>query len=500
MQFLERLHELGVTIATGDREQHYSLQSLFRYHSLWLPLVHKHSNEDLIPPPDVAWLWHCHRLSPLNYTNFIRSTFGDGAAVEAKPSFAFQTPKITCDDSSTEATTRDFWNSTYPNEPFFVSEINKDESPLLPYEVLPNRIRGENAKLLSGFNLLASTKRQATFLWQISGERYRDDDFLAEGVENYIKFLKLKPKAGKLRTVLVPTYQIDLMWHTHILSSIGDYNKDCIALMGRTLHHDDSLTDRSDGGVLDVAYKATAHLWKEEYHSEYEVCGGMYRGEPPKDFFSRDWKSTSDVSTGANLHLVGLMGASSTPPPEKWIKPGESASDGQPAFIPVTVSPLIGWDRFPRKEDYVLGETKYGNGYYHLETQEAHQLLRTRVETHIRQFEYQIAMAQGCCPRQSKRLQALEDEMQVFIDARNFLSSRVAAAHPGVGRNIPSPFFWEVDGAMLYSPVLFYCAGGACGGILTCEIPPRAAGHGGGGCGGGGCGGGGCGGCGGCGG
>ncbi len=248
--------------------------------------MHRHANEDLIPPPDVAWLWHCHRLSPLNYVKFIKDTFGEETTLEAKPPFTFQIPDSPSHDNSTEAATRDVWNSMYSNEPFFLSE-SQEESPPPTLANSPGD-RDNNVNLLSGFDLLASTERQATFLWQISGERFRDDEFLAEGVENYIKFLKLKPKAGKSRTVLVPTYQIDLMWHTHILSSIGDYNKDCTAIMGRPLHHDDSLTDRSDGGVLDVAYKATARLWKEEYDSDYVGRGGMYRGEPPDIFFTID--------------------------------------------------------------------------------------------------------------------------------------------------------------------------------------------------------------------
>ncbi len=151
-----------------------------------------------------------------------------------------------------------------------------------------NDARSANIVLLSGFDLLASTEQPAFFLCQISGERFRDDDFLAEGVRSYTKFLKLKPKAGNSQTVLVPTYQIDLMWHTHILSSISEYIKDCIAIMGQTLHqHDDLLTHRSEGGILDVAFKATARLWKEEYNSKYVVCGSMYRGEPLHAFFLR---------------------------------------------------------------------------------------------------------------------------------------------------------------------------------------------------------------------
>ena len=104
--------------------------------------------------------------------------------------------------------------------------------------------------------------------------------------------------------------------------------------MGGTLHHDDSLTDRSDGGVLDVAYKSTKNLWQNEYGCDYVVCGGMYRGEPPTGFFSTNWKPWKEEwHAGGNLYLVGNMGASSTSPPMQWAKLTGVTSEGLPAFI-----------------------------------------------------------------------------------------------------------------------------------------------------------------------
>ncbi|KAI2495980.1 Glycine-rich domain-containing protein-like [Fragilaria crotonensis] len=510
-EFLERLHELGVTIATVGRKPYDSLRSLYRYQHLWLPLVHKHSNEDLVPPPDVAWLWHCHRLAPRSYVAYVKDTFGDRATLEAKPPFSFQIPDTFDDDSSTEATTRGIWKNMYSNEPFFLSD-SQEESPSPTLTGLLCDGRGKSVDLLSGFDLLASTERQACFLWQVSGERFCDDDFLTEGVKNYIKFLLLTPKARKLQSVLVPTYQIDLMWHTHILSSIGDYNKDCIAIMGQTFHHDDSLTDRSDGGVLDIAYKATAQLWREEYNSEYVVCGGMYRGEPPKAYFSKDWNSLQDVDgAGANLHSAGLVGASSTLPPAKWAKPWEYTSDGKPAFLAEAAALKNQLKSRPRKEGYVLGKTTYGTGYYHMETKQAHEILLKRAEKNVRVLESEIAMAMGCCPRSPEWLQEQEVRLNVMREARDVLARRVGASRPVgnvVGRSPNSSSRYEHDGVWLYPPFLFASAGGACGGTVACG--PSACGgsacaggdsgggggggFGGGGCGGGGCGGGGCGG------
>ena len=35
----------------------------------------RHPNEPLIPPADVAWLWHCHRLAPRLYKEYTQSEF-----------------------------------------------------------------------------------------------------------------------------------------------------------------------------------------------------------------------------------------------------------------------------------------------------------------------------------------------------------------------------------------------------------------------------------------
>ena len=92
--FLQTLHSLGVTLKTPSND------SLRRYRDLWLPLVHdnndNHNDNDnirnvlLIPPPDVAWLWHCHRLAPAHYAKYCREAF-HGTVLEAQPAFAFQT-------------------------------------------------------------------------------------------------------------------------------------------------------------------------------------------------------------------------------------------------------------------------------------------------------------------------------------------------------------------------------------------------------------------------
>ena len=173
--FLQTLHSCGVS------RQRQSTESLRRYCELWLPMVNEQPQKELIPPPDIAWLWHCHRLAPRDYERYVKEEFG--CLLDANPPFAVQTNSDDCSERLLSPT-HQLWNKTYPHESFFLEgndECHNDEM--------------QHARLLAGFDLLASTERQATFLWQVSGERFDDIEFLNEGVENYYKFLSLKPKA-----------------------------------------------------------------------------------------------------------------------------------------------------------------------------------------------------------------------------------------------------------------------------------------------------------------
>lgn len=281
ISFLEQIHESGLTSTTP-----LSTESLRRYQHLWLPLVANVSasasssaiaegkskeEEDvvmLIPPPDIAWLWHSHRLAPSHYVAYCNHNFQ--RVLEAHPPFAVALSGDAVSSSESHSVldqTQALWAEHYPLETYFLSESQKQETD------------GTAAAppLLLGFDLMGSAQRQSTFLWHVSGERFADEDFLVQGVDNYKKFLQLRPQAARLHMTLVPTYQIDLIWHTHMLYSTTMYNMDCIRIMNSTMSHDDSHSDRSEGGHLHQAYNATSDLWTREYGTDYAVCGAMHQ-------------------------------------------------------------------------------------------------------------------------------------------------------------------------------------------------------------------------------
>ena len=135
----------------------------------------------------------------------------------------------------------------------------------------------------------------------------------------------------------------------------------------RILEHDDSLTDRSDGGILDTNFQATKSLWFDVYSKEYKVPGGMYRGEPPKEFFTADWArddktvpqqtlSNTFIFPGVSLaHLIGEVGASSVGRDENsqltWI----SVDDPKSFLRPLPKSQIKYVNANPIKDMYVFG-------------------------------------------------------------------------------------------------------------------------------------------------
>jgi hypothetical protein len=106
-----------------------------------------------------------------------------------------------------------------------------------------------------------------------------DDSFLRAAEQRYKGFLHLFRMTNS-KFFLVPTYDIDLIWHAHQLDPIA-YTKDIMQILGRVLEHDDSDSDRTPGHKLEQGFSQTCKLWFETYGSVYERAGAMYRGEPP---------------------------------------------------------------------------------------------------------------------------------------------------------------------------------------------------------------------------
>lgn len=109
-----------------------------------------------------------------------------------------------------------------------------------------------------------------------------EDLFLEGAVARYKGFVYLikRNKERSIRSCCVPTYDIDLIWHSHQLQPVS-YCKDLVKILGKVLEHDDTDSDRTKGSKLDVGFSGTTKQWEETFGSRYWRAGTMFRGIVP---------------------------------------------------------------------------------------------------------------------------------------------------------------------------------------------------------------------------
>jgi hypothetical protein len=246
-----------------------------------------------------------------------------------------------------------------------------------------------------------------------------------------------------------------------MLASIENYNKDCLKLMGTILPHDDSLNDRSDGGILQTNFRATRELWQSTYGEDHFICGGMYRGEPPTEFWIR----------GLSLDVAATTRLAATAPcasalPTKWADVRGWASDGSPAFIPTTGQTKHEIKDEVRKEMYILGRYNDVTGFYHFETHEAQVIMVDRLTHLMHVAEKNLALAKGCCGNKAivaaskKKLDDITEMRDIWKEASKPIGAMTTRDFHSIKLN-------RADGSWVYPTALFALAGGACGGVAA---------------------------------
>lgn len=122
----------------------------------------------------------------------------------------------------------------------------------------------EKERMATAGKLADAVASQASFVGRILalGPRIITDEWIDRAISRYADFLQLA--RDHPREVLVPTLDIDLIWHAHMLSPL-DYRDDCHALLGRLLSHD----DQKEALELKDAFDATAERWHESHGTPY---------------------------------------------------------------------------------------------------------------------------------------------------------------------------------------------------------------------------------------
>jgi hypothetical protein len=124
----------------------------------------------------------------------------------------------------------------------------------------------------------------------VSGPRFSDDLFLTAAIERYDNFLRLMGSCGYRKHFYVPSYDVDLVWHTHMLSSPCAYHEETRLRAGEPVDHDDSVDERHEGSKLNTSWNNTKKLWWQTFGASDTAAAldageACYRGEPPRWWF-----------------------------------------------------------------------------------------------------------------------------------------------------------------------------------------------------------------------
>jgi hypothetical protein len=117
-------------------------------------------------------------------------------------------------------------------------------------------------------NLVSASLRQRSFAEKMANDWFLGLDSpsnLEKATARYRQFMFVDINMDA-ENGIVPTSDIDLIWHTHQLFPV-EYRRWCFENLNKYVNHDDTVAE-SD---LAVGLKQTVDIWQEKYGEKYEV-------------------------------------------------------------------------------------------------------------------------------------------------------------------------------------------------------------------------------------
>ena len=216
----------------------------------------------LVPTRDISLIWATHMIHPHHYRAWRKQHF-DGSD-EGKLAFNtwYENQCIRIQQHEIEKPIVVEWRERYQNTERLWKEKFGEEY-LLPNTKLPKQkklLTTQEIRNKFDIDLHAATKRHLRFGNRVIRLKpIINRGYLESAAERYEQFLKL----GAEMDTVVPTLDIDIIWHSHMLSPV-DYFTECKELAGRVLDHKDELPSSE----LEVSFTKTKDVWNKKYKSE----------------------------------------------------------------------------------------------------------------------------------------------------------------------------------------------------------------------------------------
>jgi hypothetical protein len=150
------------------------------------------------------------------------------------------------------------------------AEAEKKGMPVLNQSLLPRIQQAYSKSIWPTFSLdlVAAVLRQQLFSSKVIRlTDLRQDKALTAASNRYFIFMLLmKPDANGSLKMNVPTFDVDLFWHTHQLFP-GFYHRWCETHLGRRVNHDHTIGEKAskDG------FEATKKVWQRAYGHVYSA-------------------------------------------------------------------------------------------------------------------------------------------------------------------------------------------------------------------------------------
>ncbi|EOA12726.1 hypothetical protein CARUB_v10028152mg [Capsella rubella] len=234
-------------------------KAIYRYNAYWLPLLAKYSESSdilegpLVPPLDCEWVWHCHRLNPVRYIvdcHILYEKVLDNSGVTSSTS------------GSCKLQTENLWKELYPMEPYELDMVKANSE----------RVDLSTLEKYTTYDLVSAVNTQSSFYYTFAKTHDVDSDIIIqEAVGRYKAFLHLlkRNKEKSIKLIIAPTYDIDLIWHTHLLHP-SFYYKDTVKILGSILQHlygKDS--NKSKAETLESVFSEISAQWEDTYGQIY---------------------------------------------------------------------------------------------------------------------------------------------------------------------------------------------------------------------------------------
>ena len=105
---------------------------------------------------------------------------------------------------------------------------------------------------------------------KVANEKNWDEGTLEKNIHNYrhfLMFMLIHPDMGA-----IPTYEIDDLWHAHILDT-RKYAEDCNQIFGYFVHHVPAYTDEKKV-ELHTEFLTMATIWEKDFGFSLGVTAG----------------------------------------------------------------------------------------------------------------------------------------------------------------------------------------------------------------------------------